>query len=284
MIDPQLEGKTALVTGANHGIGAAIATALAVQGVQVFITYQRIIQAGEVSADSPYIRNRSQDAAEVVQAIHAMGGTAEAAEFDLSDPESVPRLFDAVEGRLGGVDILVNNAAHWEPGTFIPQGEALVNQFSVSWMDNRVPTLSAALHDAAFAVNARGTALMMVEYARRFILRQAQWGRIINISTDSARSFPSEAVYGASKYAMESYSRAAAVELGQFGITVNIVSPGPTDTGWLSDEMKTVISQNIPLKRVGYPDDIADVVVFLASHQARWVTGQLINVGGGHRM
>lgn len=284
MINPQLEGKVALVTGANHGIGFAIARALAAQGARVFITYKRILETANVPSDSRYARGRAQDASAAVAAIRSTGGNVEALEADLGLPETVPALFDAVERAFGGVEILVNNAAHWEPGTFIPAGEPLENTFSVSWMDNAVPVFSAALHDAAFAVNTRGTALMMTEFARRHVLRRAGWGRIINISTSGARSFPSEAVYGASKYAMESYSRAAASELGQFGITVNIVSPGPIDTGYINEDMHRVIGEHTPLRRVGEPDDIADVAVFLASHQARWVTGQLIHVGGGHTM
>lgn len=120
--------------------------------------------------------------------------------------------------------------------------------------------------------------------AKRHVARGATWGRIINVSTDGSASFPGEVSYGASKYAIESYSRAAAGELGRFGITVNIVSPGPTDTGWITGAMVPDMERMAPLGRVGKPDDIADVVVFLASEQARWLTGQLLFVGGGHRM
>lgn len=284
MIDPQIDGKIAIVTGANHGIGAAIATALAEQGVKVFISYKQIEVTDTISEDSQYIKNRAKDASEVVQAIREAGGISTTREIDLSDPQAIPALFDTVEASFGPVDILVNNAAHWEPSTFIPKGQELANQFSVSWMDNNIPTFSPDLHDRVFAVNARATAQMMSEFARRHILREADWGRIINISTDGAYNFPSEISYGASKYALESYSRSAATELGQFGITVNIISPGPIQTGYITPEMEALIVRNTPLQRVGYPDDIADVAVFLVSHQAKWLTGQLIHVGGGHRM
>ncbi len=90
--------------------------------------------------------------------------------------------------------------------------------------------------------------------------------------------------YGASKAALESYSRSAAMELGQFGITVNVVAPGPIQTGWIPAETEQPIVEDIPLGRMGRPDDVADVVVFLASEQARWVTGQRLFVGGGHRV
>jgi len=283
MINLQLDDKVALVTGANHGIGAAIAQAFAKQGSKVFITYLRQ-PTGILPEDSAYVINRAKDASEVVQAIQDAGGNCAAQEADLSRAHTIPLLFDAVENAFGPVEIVVHNAAFWEPSTFIPSGEELANQFSVSWMDNRVPTFDPDGHDRVFAVNARATAHLMTEFAKRHISRRAGWGRIINISTDAARNFPSEITYGASKHALESYSRSAASELGQFGITVNIVSPGPIQTGYITQKMEQRIAADTPLGRVGYPDDIADVVLFLASQQARWITGQLIHVGGGHRM
>jgi 3-oxoacyl-[acyl-carrier protein] reductase len=127
-------------------------------------------------------------------------------------------------------------------------------------------------------------ALLVAEFARRHIASGAGWGRIINVSTDGASGFPDEISYWASKHALESYSRAAALELGPLGIAVNIVSPGPVQTGWISPELEQRILPNIPLRRVGQPEDIADAIVFLASDQARWITGQLLYVGGGNRM
>jgi 3-oxoacyl-[acyl-carrier protein] reductase len=104
------------------------------------------------------------------------------------------------------------------------------------------------------------------------------------VSTAGAERFPSEATYGASKFALESYTRSAASELGKFGINVNVVSLGPVQTGWITPELERKILSTIPLGRVGKPDDVAGVIVFLASEQARWVTGQRIYVGGGHGM
>jgi 3-oxoacyl-[acyl-carrier protein] reductase len=125
---------------------------------------------------------------------------------------------------------------------------------------------------------------MMAEFARRHIQRDANWGRIINVSTDGASCFPSEISYGASKHAMESYSRSAALELRRYGITVNVVSLGPIQTGWISPALEAQCKANSPLGRIGQPEDVADVIVFLASEQARWLTGQLLYVGGGHTM
>ena len=124
----------------------------------------------------------------------------------------------------------------------------------------------------------------MVEYARRHIGRGASWGRIINVSTDGASGFSGEISYGASKHALESYSRAAAAELGRFGITVNVVSPGPVQTGYIEPELEARLASEIPLGQVGQPEDVTDVIVLLASERARWVTGQLLYVGGGHVM
>ncbi len=285
MIDPGLDGKVVLVTGANnpYGIGAATAKAFAAQGARVFIHFFRLPNAhsGAEQARGPgpafYQAQQGKTADEVLDAIRQRGGQAAAWEADLSNPENIPQLFDRVETVFGPVDILVNNAASWEGDTFLPSGsEAVMNRF--------VSTVSAESHDHNFAVNSRAVALMMAEYARRFLRRGATWGRIINVSTDGASAFPGEVSYGASKHAMESYSCAAAIELGPYGITVNVVAPGPVQTGYITSEMEEKLRAEIPLRRVGQPEDIADVIVFLASEQARWVTGQLLYVGGGHVM
>ena len=125
---------------------------------------------------------------------------------------------------------------------------------------------------------------MMSEYLHRYVERRAEWGRIINVSTDAAHAHIANVSYAASKHAIESYSRSAAAEMGQYGITVNIVAPGPIQTGYITPEKEVKIATGTPLGRVGKPEDVADVIAFLASEQARWVTGQLIYVGGGWRM
>jgi 3-oxoacyl-[acyl-carrier protein] reductase len=123
----------------------------------------------------------------------------------------------------------------------------------------------------------------MREFAARHVSRQSRWGRIVNISTAGSDCFPSEASYGASKFALESYTRTAANELGQFGITVNVLALGPVQTGWITPDLERAILPTIPVGRIGTPEDVADVVVFMASEQARWVTGQRLFVSGGHR-
>jgi len=133
-------------------------------------------------------------------------------------------------------------------------------------------------------VNARACALMVAEYTARCLQRKARWGRIINVSTDAAHCHSANTSYAASKHAIESYSRSAAAELGKYGITVNIVAPSPIQTGYLTPQKESSIAAATPLGRIGRPEDVADVIVFLASEQARWITGQLLYVGGGWRM
>lgn len=273
MINTDLNGRTALVTGANQGIGAATAIALAEQGVRVFLTYLRL-GSDDPGVQSTMLENyataRQRTADEIVAGIRHSGGVASSWEADLSQVETVPELFDRAERELGPVEILVNNADFWVGDTFRP---TTTDQFGRGLL-----AVSAASHDRSFAVNSRATALLISEFAQRHIERGAQWGRIIGLTTGPASGFPGEVTYGASKNALESYSIAAAHELGQYGITSNIVCPAPTDTGWMTPEMAIQFAEMPPLYHVGQPEEVADVILFLASHQARFVTGQRITL------
>lgn len=279
------------MTGVNNprGIGAATATALAAQGARVLLTYLRqpveeygLSREDVASASEPgealYRSWNALPVDEVLRAIRDSGGEAAELEADLADVTSIPRLFDRAEESLGPIEILVNNAAYCVADTFLPPSaptpEALVAGGAIS----------AQSFDRHFAVNGRAPALLIAEFARRHAGRGASWGRIVNVSTDGARTFPGQVSYGASKYALESYSRSAAVELGPYGVTVNTVSLGAVQTGWIDPELQERIERDYPLGRMGQPEDVADVVVFFAGERARWVTGQTLFVGGGHRM
>ena len=258
----------------------------------MFLHYLRQTAAGasnETAAQAgtpgvPFYHSQlAKSADEVLAEIREMGCEADAWEADLADVSLIPMVYDRAEHRLGPVEIVVNNAAYWEADTFVPSGAELDNKLVELWTD-RPKGITANSFDRLFAVNTRAPALMIAEFARRHIARRARWGRIVNVSTAGAERFPSEISYGASKYALESYTRSAAMELGKFGINVNVVSPGPVQTGWITAELERAILPTIPLGRTRNPEDVADVIVFLASHQARWVTGQRIYVGGGHGM
>ena len=287
MIDPGLEGKVVLITGANHGIGAAAARAFAAQGSRVFVTWFRepshhsdeeLARAREAGVGGVLLwwAEHRLPADHVIQEIVAQGGVAAGREADLGDPANIGPVFDECEAVLGPVDVLINNHTHSVHDTFDP---AAVTQEGYG-----VGLISAASMDGHFAVNARGYALMMSEYIQRYLGRHGRRGRIINVSTDAAHAHASSLSYAASKHAIESYSRSAAAEVGKYGITVNIVAPGPIQTGWLTPDQETAICAGTPLRRCGVPQDVADVMVFLASDQAHWLTGQLLYVGGGWRM
>jgi 3-oxoacyl-[acyl-carrier protein] reductase len=292
MVNTALDDKVVAVTGANnpHGIGAAVAKAFAAQRAKVFLHYFRSKNSahkGSGTTSSPgeafYYSQQFKSPEEALKAIRDLGAQAHAWEADLSDATAIPELFNQAERALGPVAVLVNNAAHWEGDTFLPAGADLTNKLNELWTD-RPRNVSAGSFDRIFDVNTRAPALLMAEFARRQIERGAQWGRIINVSTAGAYCFPSEISYGASKFALESYTRSAAAELGRWGITVNAVSLGPVQTGWITPELQKKILPTIPIGKIGSPEDVADVIVFLASEQARWVTGQKLYVGGGHGM
>jgi len=285
MIDTQLEGKVAIVTGANHGIGAATAKALATQGVKVFITYylsdcpypedelEKARQAG-IGSDPLYRAMQQQSGKVVLDDILSQGGIAATREFDLGNVDNIARLFDICESELGPVDILINNHTHCVLETFDP----------ASVTDDRpeIVLTNAEGINRHFAVNARAGALMMREYLQRHIKREARWGRIISLTTVLAHS--RNISYAASKRALVSYSLSAAQEMSKYGITVNVVYPGATQTGYITPENEGRLVARTPLQRLGQPEDVADVIVFLASEQARWVTGQLIYASGGFLM
>ena len=291
MIDPGLNGKGVLVTGGNnpYGIGAAIAREFATHGAKVFIHgyCQEVDFPSDSRRQEPglpfFFEQQRKSADEVAASIREEGGKAAHWDGGLRDPQNVALLFEKAEKAFGQIDILVNNAAEYMADTFIPSDTS--GDTRKLWEAGpSISTIDVETHDRHFAVNSRAVAMLMATFARRIIERKANWGRIVNISADCAWGCPKEISYRASKYALESYSRSAAAELGPYGITVNVVSPGPVQSGYISPEGEEALIPDIPLRRIGQPEDIANAVVFFCSEQAGWITGQLLFVHGGHRM
>ncbi|MDJ0986695.1 MAG: SDR family oxidoreductase [Desulfobacterales bacterium] len=246
MSSPKLSGKIAIVTGASRGIGRALALRLGHDGAAVAINYV----------------NNAAGAEEVKAEIKTAGGDAIALQADVSKPADIQRLFDQAIEHFGRFDILVNNA-----GIRISKDVADIDE---------------AEYDQLFAINVKGTFFACQQAARRL----SEGGRIINISSAVTRMMlPGYSIYAASKGAVDQITRVLAKELGERKITVNAVAPGPVDTELFrdgkSDEQIQQMAQMAALGRIGQVEDIADAVAFLASDNARWITGQCIHVNGG---
>ena len=238
--------QVALVTGGSRGIGAAIAERLARDGFIVVINY-----AGEVAAAETLARK-----------IEAGGGRALTAQADIADPVAVRRLFDAAEAAFGQVDVLVNNAG-------------MMQLAAVADTDDDA-------FDRTIAVNLKGTFNTLREAGKRL----AQNGRIINFSTSIVGTYlPTYGVYAATKAAVEALTHVMSKELRGRNITVNAVAPGPTATDLFlngkSPELVAQMAKAAPLERLGQPDDIANVVAFLAGPDGSWVNGQVLRANGG---
>lgn len=236
----------ALVTGASRGIGAAIARRMARDGFTVVINY-----AGDAQA-----------AAAVAADIEAAGGRALTAQADVADPAAVRRMFDAAEAAFGGVDVLVNNAGVLQQAPLVDVDDA---QF-----------------DRIIAINLKGSFNAMREAGHR--LREG--GRIINFSSSLVGTLlPTYGAYVASKAAVEGMTPILAKELRGRRITVNAVAPGPTATELFlkgkPDALIEQLAKAAPLERLGTPEDIADVVAFLAGPDGGWVNGQVLRANGG---
>ena len=280
-----LKDKVVLITGANnpYSIGAAIAESFAKQGSKIFLhgyrgTALKTKNIPTTPGTDLYQHYNSLPLEIVLEKIRKYGVQVDGLEGDLADPLFIVKLFDHTEKRFGSVHVLVNNAA-----TSAPRGDDDLTRACDA--SDTILASTPKKFDIPFQVNARATLLAMTEYAKRFIAKKENDGSIINISTDGANSpYPGEISYGASKLAIESYSRSAAQELGKYGIRVNIICPGPVQTGWINEDFENTLKAMIPLNRIGMPDEIADAVVFMASYQARWITGQRLWVNGGFRM
>jgi 3-oxoacyl-[acyl-carrier protein] reductase len=252
-----LEGKIALVTGASRGIGRQIAKTLAAKGAFVIVNYN----------------GSAAKAEEVVKEIQAAGGNGQAVQCNVSDFESCKEMLDAVVKEHGRLDILVNNAGITR--------------------DNLLMKMSEEDFDAVIQTNLKGVfnctrhIEQKVNHIARQMLKQKS-GRIINISSVSGvLGNAGQANYCAAKAGVIGLTKSAAKELASRGITVNAVAPGFIKTEMtdvLKDDIKKAIMENIPMKAFGETEDIANAVAFLASEEARYITGQVISVDGGMAM
>ncbi|WP_183576769.1 SDR family NAD(P)-dependent oxidoreductase [Mucilaginibacter sp. X5P1] len=246
----KLKNKVAVVTGASKGIGASIAKHFAAEGAKVVVNYA----------------SSKEGADKVVKAITDNGGIAIAVQADVSNEADVNRLFDETEKAFGGLDILVNNA--------VAQGYAPIEQISV-----------AAFHQS-FNVNVLGPILTIQAALKLF---GDKGGNIINISSGASKyPLPGASLYSATKAALDAFTIALSKELGTKNVRINSILPGATETEGATSagvtagsEYEKMFIANTPLGRRGQPADIAKAVVFLASDDAAWITGEQISVSGG---
>jgi len=261
---------TAIVTGANHGIGEATAAALAARGCAVLCTYLRVDDPAGPGLPAAYREHRARDGAPVADRIRAGGGRALAMEASLSDPATAAALFDAAEEHLGPVDILVNNASGWVADTFEPA--------YTDGLGRPVQPVNPGTWLQQFSVDAMGAGLMIAEFARRHIARGGTWGRIVGLTSGGDIGFPGEVTYGAAKAAQNSYTMSAAMELAEYGVTANMVHPPVTDTGWVNDAVRKLVADSPTTFHIAAPGEVAEVIAYLASDDAALITANVITL------
>ncbi|WP_274628905.1 3-oxoacyl-ACP reductase FabG [Arvimicrobium flavum] len=242
-----IEGKTALVTGAAGGLGAAIAEALAAQGVVVAVADIRLDLAGSVAGR-----------------IRAMGHRAFGVAMDVTDASSVDGAFQEIEDQAGSPDILINNAGFTR--------------------DNRIGKMPESDWDAVVDVVLKGAYLCTKRALPAMVARE--WGRIVSISSRAHLGNPGQANYSAAKAGLLGFTRAMALENGRFGITANAIAPGIIDTAAVRqlphyERIVENAKATLPIRRIGCPQDISDAVSFLASERASYITGEVLHVTGG---
>ena len=270
MVDYGLKGRVALITGVNNpqGIGAATAMAFAHEGAKLVLVYKKVDRPFDADktckngVDRYYAAN-ARNADYVEGRLREMNAEYLTLESDISDESAVKKIYEAALERFGRVDILVNNAATDDENGL-----------------DTIERITQKVIDDTFSVNVRGSILMI----RELVNHRGDYSRVINLSTDASQIFAGQITYGASKATLEALTRSIALEVAKYGITVNCVAPGPTQTGWIDEEFEQVVVPLIPMGKLIQPEDIADTILFLASEKAGMLTGQVIKVSGGHAL
>ena len=270
MVDYGLKNKVAIITGANNpwGIGATTSLAFAREGAKVILVYKKVDRPFDVTKTDRhgvdrYYGANAGDASAVEAKLQEMNADYLIIESDISNEDCVKEIYASAIAKHGKVDILINNAATDDENGF-----------------DTIEKITQKVIEDTFAVNVRGSLLM----TREFINNRGDFGRIINISTDATQVFAGQITYGASKATLEALTRSIALEVAQYGITVNCVAPGPTQTGWIDEDFEKVVVPLIPMGKLIAPEDIAETILFLSSEQARMITGQVIKVSGGKNL
>ncbi|MFC7370870.1 SDR family oxidoreductase [Fictibacillus iocasae] len=251
-----LKGKTALVTGAGRmdGIGAAVCLLLAEKGADVFFTYYE-----PYDLDEEWKKSSLKSTEQLKRGIREKGRIACAAEIDLSQPQAAHDLFERAEQEMGVPDILVNNACY-------------------SKRDS-IQSLTEESIDKHYEVNVRSVLMLCKEFALRY---KGKEGRVINLTSGQGLgAMAGEIAYAATKGAIQAVTATLAAELAPLHMTVNCVNPGPTDTGWVDDNLREALLPKFPFGRLGMPEDAAKIIAFLASSDSQWITGQTIHSEGG---
>ena len=270
MINYGLKNRVALITGANNpqGIGATTALAFAREGAKVVLVYKKIFRPfdknkTDKNGTDRYFKANAGNADIVESKLKEINADYIILESDISNEVDVKAIYSTVMERYGKIDILVNNAAEGD----------------MDGLDT-IEKITPNVIDDTFAVNVRGSIMM----TREMINHRGDYGRIINLSTDASQVFAGQITYGASKATLEALTRSIALEVAKYGITVNCVAPGPTQTGWIDEDLEKAVLPIIPMNQLIEPEDIAETILFLASEQARMITGQVIKVSGGHAL
>lgn len=253
-----MEKKIAIVTGTSriNGIGKAICIELAKKGCDIFFTYWKAYDN-----QMPWgIENNEPELIE--NELKRLGIRCEKLELDLTKDNSIEILFNEVENKLGKPSILINNATY--------STETTIENISAKELDNH------------YKLNIKATTLLTIEFIKRFDFKEG--GRIVNLTSgQSLGKMSSEIAYAITKSAIEMMTYTLSSEIAAKGITINAVNPGPNDTGWMNKETKKELIKSFPMGRIGKPTDTANLIGYLISKEAEWITGQIIHSEGGFK-